>query len=512
MGSPSIGLYLGTETADIVCLTGSFQHPRLLSFGSIPLPSEEIWRSQTQSGETEIPQEAVQAIRTLLQKTEPSSSRVYTAIASEACIIRYFQMPILPTRERKQAIAFEAKKYLPFKLEELDFDFKVVIQRKAPSLMRVMFLGVKKNLVAAVMSLLSSADLTPLCLETTPLSLMRLLRQNGQLLPGEVALFLSIEQDTATISIARQDLLYLSRNVTTLGSVEAGQNPAEPLETLTTETRVSMDYYRRRFPGEPSVSRVLLFGKNIDSKRAKEFNLALDVPVEIGHPFRKITLNHKEAAPGLAVAAGLALRGMEKRTGEPNLLPLEIRRNLQSLFKMAVFQGAVGMILLGVWTIFSMVDLHGLEQKAELIRLGKTASVSFAPNQELLNLKTLSENQQKELQFLRSLSKTKTNSAELFSELGRLLPEETWVQHALMEDGPQIRTLKLVGAAYDNNREKELEGINRFLASLRSNPLFQSTFGELYLDNVRRSRFREEEITQFRLTCASGKERKGASP
>ena len=535
MPSSSIGLYLGTETVDIVSLGGSFQKPRLINSGSLPLPLQGTWRSQIRTEETKsasagqkaievTPDEGVlQTVKTLLQNTSLSAPRAHAAIASEAFIIRYFQMPTIPLRERKLAIAFEAKKYLPFKLEELVTDFQIVIHRKDPSLMRVMFFGIKRSSVAAILSLFKPAGLTPLCLETSPISLMRLLRQNGQLEPGQVAAVLTAEEETATISIARQDLLYLSRNVSIPGSAEAARGPSELMEALITETRVSIDYYRRRFLGEPSVSKVVLFGKNVDPQKTQELTSALGVPVEMGNTLQK-TGATQEASPGLAIATGLALRGLEKKSWEPNLLPPEYRRNLQSLVKPVAFEAALAMALLGVWYGFTMADLRGLNQKITLIQLGLPKSVGLAANKSIQDLKTLAEGQQRDLQFLGSLSKSRINLATLLGELSRLLPQEAWVQSASIEDtlkkpergalisDERLRTLKLAGAAYLNNREKELEGINNFLAALKSSALFKSTFSDFYFENVRRGRFREEEVTQFRLTCSSMREKKGPNP
>ena len=436
-------------------------------------------------------------------------------------MIRYFQMPTIPKRERRMAVAFEAKKYLPFKLEELITDFQIVIHRSDPTLMRVMFFGIKKNSVNAVLSILESVDLTPLCLETAPVSLMRLLRQTGQFPAGQVAAILMAERDTATITIARDDLLYLSRNVTILSSLESEQGTStELLEALINETRISIDYYRRRFLGEPGVGKVILFGKNIEEKRVQELTAALDLPVEIGDAFQKIE-GGKEVPPGLAIATGLALRGLEKKAWEPNLLPPEYQRKLQGLLQPAILEAIAAMALLGIWYGYSFVDLYAFQQKIDALRMAQMHPRGLQPGMRIPDLKSLGEEQQRQTQFLDELSKTRGQYAALLTELTRLLPEEAWLQNAVLEDkvkasdkGPLLasnrsQSMKLSGGSYVNNRDRELEGINNFLAALRSNKTFNSTFSEFYLDGVNRGRYREEEVTQFRLTCVSNPDRKG---
>ena len=66
------------------------------------------------------------------------------------------------------------------------------------------------------------------------------------------------------------------------------------------------------------------------------------------------------------------------------------------------------------------------------------------------------------------------------------------------------RTLRMAGGSYVRNRDKELEGINKFLAALRSSSTFNRLFNQFNLEGVQRSAYEggEEEVTQFRLTCA----------
>ncbi len=531
MGAVSVGLYVGTEKTDLVVLGGSFQHPRLVYSASSPLPTEGPWRNQLRteegapapapgqaSGTPEIDAGVLQTLQTLIRAAGLSSSRAHIAISSEAFIIRYFQMPTVPLRERRQAVAFEAKKYLPFKMEELISDQQVVIHRKDPSLMRVMFFGIKKTTAAVVLFLFRTLGLTPLSLETTPISLMRLLRQTGQLSPGQVAAILTTERDMATITIAHPGLLYLSRNITIPAAPGATPSSGELFEALITETRVSIDYYRRRFLGEPGVGKVILFGKDLDPKQIQDLGSALDVPVEPGNLLQRTMMGSRGLSGGLATAAGLALRGLERKSSEPNLLPPEYRRNLQGVARPVAVEATAALILLTAWYAAAWSDLHHLEQKAEAIRASQIKPQGIPATRSISELKTVGEEQQKQLQFLQDLSKSRSNASALLSELSRLVPEESWVQHATLEETskkpepgrfpePQ-RTFKLSGAAYLNNREQELEGVNQFLSSLKTNRLFGAAFNEFTLDNVYRDQFHHEEITRFQLTCATSKEKK----
>lgn len=532
MASNSSGLHLGTESADLVTLGGSFQHPRLISFGRVQLPSQGSWRSQIRAEESPPAAGAAsgsppspttggmepnlpEAVKTLLNKAGTSSRHLYTAVASETVVIRYFQMPLIPAHERKMAIAFEAKKYLPFKLEELITDFQVVIQKTDASLMRVMFFGIKKNAATAILSLLRAAGITPLCLEPAPISLMRLLRQSGQLSAGQVAAILSVERGTATISIARGELLYLSRNVTMMSPAET-ESPGslELFEALMNETRVSIDYYKRRFLGEPAVSKVILFGQATDAKKLEELTAGLNLPVEIGDPFRRIA-GGKEVPSGLAIATGLALRGLEKKTRQTNLLPIEQRRDVQRFLKPLLTECIAAGVILGAWYAISMADLSVQEQKIQALQAQEISSPYFRRGLGMAQIQSFQAEQQAQASFLRKIADSQGQDTAILIEVARLLPQEGWLQKIFLEDllgpdrkgvlaaGSRRRTLKLGGGAYLKNRDAELEEVNRFLSSLRSSTLLQPAFSDFQMNSVQRGLLEEEDVTEFHVTCSS---------
>ena len=529
MASPCVGLYIGAESASFVVLSGSFFQPRLLSFGKIILPLQGSWRAQVRAEETspsaaptsvETPEGTTEEVTRLIQDLlvrgkVPPSARFFTAVSSEAVLIRYFQMPLIPAHERKVAVAFEARKYLPFKLEDLVSDFQVVVRHTDPSMMRVMFFGMKKGSFNAVLSLLKTAGVDPLCLETPPVSFLRTLRQSGQLASDQVAAILYVERDSATICIARSDLLYLTRNVTVLPQ-EGGLSAPSPelLEALSNETRVSIDYYRRRFLGEPAVGKIILFAKDMAPPQVQELATTLDLPLEIGEPFRKIA-DSKEVSADLAIAAGLALRGFEKSAEGANLLPREFRKEAKSLGKTLALQAGAACLALAVWFGFSVADLTRMEQKIADVRQQQMQLPDVPRGADIATLeKTGQENEQK-IQFLRDISKAVGGNALILCQTVNLLPADAWFRQALLQDNLQIpqtggmlpvgrkRLFRLSARAYLNDRDKELEGISGFLNSLRSDALLRPIFTEYNLDGVQRGRFLDEDVTEFRLSCAS---------
>lgn len=521
--STPLCIYLGTENIDVMALSGSSLHPKIATFARSRLPDESAWRAQTRvegpeaaAGTAVSPQQSIEAvaqvIQTILPKLGVPSSQTMIALPAESVVIRYFQMPAIPVHERKLAIAFEAKKYLPFKLEELVTDYEVVVRRSDPTLMRVMFFGIKKSSVATYLATCRSAGIWPGCLEPAPLSLMRLVRHTGQLPAGQVAALLHMEHDSATISIARDDLLYLSRNVSIAPAVEGATESAEPtadlLEALVNETRVSVDYYRRRFLGEPTVQKVILFSQEKDEKRIADLSGALDLPVVAGNPYLKMT-GAEAVPPGLAVSTGLALRTLEKRPKEINLLPLDQRRHTDGLIKPLIAELVAAAVVLGIWYGISAANLTAQRQKLESIQAGQSWPEQVPRTATAAELRQFQSKKEQEARLLKALSEPPIKPSELLARLAQLLPQESWLQYALLKESLQTnplarrRVLRLTGSSYAGNRDVEIQRANDLIAALRADPLFAAAFSEFSLDSAQRSVYEEEEITEFGITCAT---------
>ncbi|MBI1991920.1 MAG: pilus assembly protein PilM [Candidatus Omnitrophica bacterium] len=496
------------------------------------MPKQGRWRSQTRleeisgqvSDNSTVTPDASQVseltatLKGLLERLKLSNARLHIAIASEAVVIRYFQMPFIPAAERKVAVAFEAKKYLPFKLEELTTDYQILTHKTEPNLMRVMFFGIKTETLSAFVSVFKTLELAPISLEPASVSLMRLTRQTGQIGASQAQAVLSIERDTASINIARGDLLYLSRNVT-IPQPAAGEGLSQELmEALIQETRVSIDYYRRRFASEAEVSKVLVCTKEMEAGQLAEVTSALGgLPVELVLPFKKIS-QAEEAPPGLAVAVGLALRGLERRQGPPevNLLPSSVRSKNYDLLKISVAQAVAAVLLLFLWHQTTHSNLAQLEGKLQALRLRQEPVEGFKTSTDLAELESARDGESRELDFLKKVNGLRGEYSGFLSGAEKLLPPEGWLTQLAMEDElkepakkgrtlqvDRRRLLTLSGAVYANNQRLELEAVNNFLASLRTEKPFALAYSEFSLDSVQRGEFHGEEVTEFYLTCSS---------
>jgi type IV pilus assembly protein PilM len=89
-----------------------------------------------------------------LRKKNIETKQANIILPGKDLIIRTFHMPVLPPSELFNAVRFEAKKYIPFKIEELVCDFQFRLD-KSNRKNFVLFVGIKKEILDKYMSILA---------------------------------------------------------------------------------------------------------------------------------------------------------------------------------------------------------------------------------------------------------------------------------------------------------------------------------------------------------------------
>ena len=170
-----VGLYVNQDTVDLVVLKTGLGGPKLIKFGQADIyPKGEAQHSgeiipEALAGSVSIAHDGlsektktkeeyiIEAIKKVFRENKVKPGNVVTAIPSEEIMVRYFQMPKIPRQEREAAVSFEAKRYMPFRMEEVVSDFQVLPNKIVQNSMDVVFVAVKKDTIEQYLNMLVSA-------------------------------------------------------------------------------------------------------------------------------------------------------------------------------------------------------------------------------------------------------------------------------------------------------------------------------------------------------------------
>ena len=167
-----LGIYFGPQGISIV--ETKLKQP----LNNIYIPKSEI--SPAELSEEKVPEEIkiITLLKNELIRLGIESKEATLILPGKDLIIRTFEMPILSQEELLSAVNFEAKKYLPFKIEELFSDCQWKLDKAAKKNL-VLFVGIKKETLDRYLSILDEIGLKAKSIEYSAFSILRIAKLAG---------------------------------------------------------------------------------------------------------------------------------------------------------------------------------------------------------------------------------------------------------------------------------------------------------------------------------------------
>ncbi len=514
----SLGIYFGPKIITI-----------LESDGRKILNNIQIPRASLSGPEFEekVPDELkmVALFKDALRTHKIDSQEASIALSGRDLIIRTFELPALPAEEMSGAVMFEAKKYIPFKVEDLVAAYQAQVDR-ANRKNLILFVGIKKEVLSKYLSILSQLDIKINTIEYSMFSILRFLQMTdlGRMSNKGIIGIMSMdfqEENEVNFVVLDNGFPLFSRDITLIGRPdELGQaekiDLATILEKLKTEIRISLDYYDRKFPTK-NIEKTFVIASE-DSRAdlealIKEIGLAVKFAETSPFTGRDIafsmsflksygcSLSKKvRIAPKIDL---LAARAKAKTVKDTAAAPAEkLSFALLADFKLDS-RVVIGCLLLcaGVFG-YGYYQLQPLQQQLNRI-LGARPQVSTVnPNIPYDDLKGVSIEFKKRLDAMDGLVRKRLYLTDQLQIIPNLLPEGVWLTSFSFTNEENKVAVSLEGNAYLNDGEKEFEAVNVFVAALRANAAFSKYFKDINVTSIVREEMDEVPVTKFSISCA----------
>jgi type IV pilus assembly protein PilM len=298
--------------------------------------------------EVEGPEAVGDAIQRAMREGGIKAKRVCSAVSGRSVIHRQVPMMTIPDAELKQAMEYEADKYIPFDVNEVILDAQRLKEgdeaTPAGGQIKVLLVAAKRNLIEEHINLLQSVGLAPAVIDVDFLSLGNAFELRNQALginDTEVRALVDIGASKTDINIMRGNASYFQREIfmggndlteavakrfgedpkdvermkkDPGGALESMQDAMLPvLEDIGSEIRLSFDYHENQYDQE--VKEVYISGGSvlfpgIDTMLGQIFNL----PVKVWDPTEGLEIQSFNPAgmggsnSDMAIALGLASR------------------------------------------------------------------------------------------------------------------------------------------------------------------------------------------------------------
>lgn len=453
------------------------------------------------------------AFRTYRVNTKEASF----CISGQDLIIRTFEMPLIPQRELRSAVNFEAKKYIPFKLEDLIYDFQFITNNKSKSIL-VLFIGMKKETLDNYISIANQLQLKLNTLEYSGFSILRFLKLSGTKDSGIIA-SLSFDlnsDDEVNFSVFENGFPLFSRDIILAGGSASFEQTAEAdlaqkHEKLKSELRVSLDYCKRMFPEkriknvfvvsdadsrnelEPFFQEASLPAKFVDARRALGKSL----------PFSSMLV--KSFAASLSKTFPLKVKinliTQKLKLSKPGLKRLDLSSLLET-FKLDLRVVVLGLLICLAVFVYSFMQVISIQGQIRGIMKAQPKVTSVSADDSYEALSGFDAQYKKRLQALDNLAKNQLYATYPLDAIPRALPAGVWLTgFSFSRNDAGLPELVLEGQVYLGDSGKELDALNTFLENLKGNPVFSEYFKEVNINSIDRKTLNAKSILVFTVTA-----------
>ena len=341
-----VGLDIGSSSVKAVELQKKGNIVQLMSLGYENLQPDTIVDGQIMELNN-----VSNVISSIFSEHTIKTNRVAAGVSGHSVIVKNIVLPQMSEEELQESFSWHAEEHIPFDIADVNLDYQVT--GNSSDALHVLMAACKSDKIANVKQAIQLAGKQPVIIDVDAFALQNCYELNYQPRAGEVVALLNIGAATMNINILNGARSVFARDASVGGSqytsllqkelgltfeqaeaVKRGlplpegiePRPIQPIietvsDILALEVKKTMDFYRATASeGGEAIQKILVAGggsklPGLAEYLAKRF----EIPVEVFDPFKKIEVDSRkfdpdymrEVIPEMAVAVGLALRGVE---------------------------------------------------------------------------------------------------------------------------------------------------------------------------------------------------------
>ena len=520
-----VGLYVSQDTVDLVVLESGLGGPKLIKFGQA-----YIYPKETQAGGEIVPEahagsvsiarddlsgktktkedRIIEAIKKVFTENNVKPGVVVTAIPSEETMVRYFQMPKIPKQERAAAVNFEAKRYIPFRMEDVVSDFQVLPGKIDQNTLDVVFVAVKKNTIEQYLNMLMAAGLKPMIIESEPFSLMRVFNAAQQIDTKVNTAIVNINLNTLNVNILRNGVPYIIRDIP-LFEITPEDKSLEPVfEKILAEIKLSFDFYEKQFPSEV-IDKIIIYSKLPLENWHEIVGKELQIPVELGDPLRGIKIKSGVVPARAAVCFGLALRGLTGPFIDINLCKekMWVYKKKEFFLKMVFLEASIAVFLLIVFKVFTIRAVAPLDNELNKTLSERPKAEVNIKSDSISDLEKIKNEMETRKDILENLISSRTYLTSRLQDIVNVLPENMWLSEASFEEkidkkntSKITRFFNVKGYYIIDEKAGDKDVMNVFLSKLKETKGVNNGMSRADILSVKRMEIKGIKVSSFEIS------------
>jgi len=487
----SIGVYLGNDFVSVTVIEGR----------NIIKSSKCRLDSLTDGLDGNVSDDGVlweSLINKAFQDANIEASEVSVALGDKDFIFRCFEMPLMTKQEISNSLVFEVEKYLPFKIDELIWDFsftKIAQDRKV----NLSFLAIRNNIYKRYKSFFEHLNVKVKRVEPSALALVRTIKSLDKSLKkiNNFAL-LDFSEGESYITFFYQDLPIFNRflNITP-GDVN------DAIDQLKEEIRISIQYFRREFRKYDLESLIILCDSSLKDKFS---SLKDDFEVEslIITP-QEITGRDDFTVEGLK-SYSAASHSLFNHKFKPDLRDSDddpksvVTAIFEDPFNYRLIFSAVALCVIGLFVLSLYFKFILKKEETKNTNLRKAVGAAMLDELKDAKLPDMQRYLKKRIKEKDQFLKVAEDSQKfypVFSELEALLSDGLWLKSMVFDATVSYPSLRISGFVFLNNAFEERKSLDTFFLSLRQSDAFKSVFSKIEITSMKRTNLGSQEVLTF---------------
>ncbi|MDD3375593.1 MAG: pilus assembly protein PilM [Candidatus Omnitrophica bacterium] len=460
------------------------------------------------------------AIQRIVREQKIQNPSVNLSLPVRNILFRAFTVPFMNTSEIATAVEFEARKYIPFKLDELVYGYHhIQITENETKKIRILFIAIRKNVLTQYCNIFEEGKIKIASIEPSSISLLRILKSQKHLESNQKIAIIQINDGEGAITIAEQQIPQFIRdfklpNPKKEKTIEETQ---EIFVALFDEIRVSLDFYARQFKKrshEHDIDKIFIFSNHYPREIAERLKTDLNVPTvffDSNNVFgtnEKLTLNTLNAVgtsftEECSLNLNLDLAKARNSNGSSADSDLDSFFNQTPNYKLtAKIAFACGLI---VGLAFLAANALGLPQSTKIKTLTeeskKYAFISTA------DLQTKTSNFSKKIKVYESI-RFHSDVTKILTFISGQTPDGVWLKNFnigyldsenIKEDEEPEIEIVLEGYAYASQLNNQIHLIDDFIAKLKSDKDLKDQLKHLELETVGKTEKEGFPLTYFKI-------------
>src|SRR6266853_6199383 len=343
-----VGVDIGSSSVKAVELQGKNGDFQLVSLGYESLEPDSVVDGQIMELNS-----VSNAISSIFNEHKIKTNRVAAGVNGHSVIVKNIILPQMSSAELQESFSWHAEEHIPFDIADVTLDYHVT--GSTDDAIHVLMAACKRDKVANLKQAIQLAGKQPAIIDVDAFALQNCYELNYDPQPGHIVALLNIGASTTNINILNgarsvftRDASFGGNQYTSLLQKELGltfdqaervkrgmpmPEGSEPRETapildtvsdiLALEIQKTMDFYRATAEdGESAIQKILFSGGGSKLPGLSEYlSKRFELPVEFFDPFKEIQVDARgfdpeymrEIVPEMAIAVGLALRGVDAR-------------------------------------------------------------------------------------------------------------------------------------------------------------------------------------------------------